>query len=55
VDSTTQFLKWVRGWSGRLEFAGATLTRSLAEQMPQASEGADGYGLGRGTDLDGFI
>jgi predicted phage terminase large subunit-like protein len=57
VDSVTQFLRWVRNWDGRLEFAGAGLTRTLAEQMAAADDDAGGgWGsVGRGgADLDGF-
>jgi predicted phage terminase large subunit-like protein len=50
VDSTTQFLKWVRATIGRLEFAGAGLTRVIAEQMTTVDEEQRaGYGsVGRG-------
>lgn len=55
TDSTTQFLKWIRGWSGRIEFEGAGMTRALAEQLAGRESSSDGYGgWSRGTDLDGF-
>jgi len=56
VDSVSQFLRWVRSWSGSLQFAGAGMTRALADQVPQASDGpGGGWGsVGRGVDMDGF-
>lgn len=57
VDSVTQFLKWVRGWSRSVESYGAGMTRTLAGQMTDddLEEAAGGWGsVGRGTDMDGF-
>jgi predicted phage terminase large subunit-like protein len=54
VDSMTQFLKWVRNWSGRIESHGAGLIRSSADATTQD----DGIGFGsasRGGDLSGFL
>lgn len=58
VDSVTQFLKWARSWSGKLEFAGAGMDRTLADSIPDAREiytGA-GYGSVRRSDesTEGF-
>lgn len=52
VDSTTQFLKWVRGWSGRIESVAAGMPRSMTkiDQDP-----ADYMGVGSfGDDMHGF-
>jgi len=58
VDSVTQFLKWARGWTGRIESAGAGLTREAASQVikPQADDIGGGYGgVTRGESLEGFL
>jgi predicted phage terminase large subunit-like protein len=56
VDSTTQFLRWVQGWSGgAVESVGAGLTRTIADQLQPGTETGDGYGsIGGNTDFDGF-
>lgn len=55
VDSVTQFLKWVRAWSGRIESFGAGLTRTLSNNMVEDRDGGAGYGsIGRGESLEGF-
>jgi len=56
VDSVTQFLAWVRNWSASVQSAGAGITRTIAEHIPEVERGADaGYGsIGRGVDLNGF-
>jgi predicted phage terminase large subunit-like protein len=52
VDSTTQFLKWARNWTGRIESAGAGMTRTAAKV--DADE-ADYMGVGSyGDDMHGF-
>lgn len=54
VDSTSQFLNWVRSWSSRIDSAAAGLTRTIADSM-QASDPGDGYGsIGSTADLTGF-
>lgn len=54
VDSTSQFLNWVRGWTGRIESAGAGLTRTIADSM-QENDLGEGFGsIGTDTDLSGF-
>jgi predicted phage terminase large subunit-like protein len=61
VDSVTQFLKWVRGWSGRIESHAAGLTRTLAaEAARQNDRGALSLGGGGGggygdNDMTGFL
>lgn len=58
VDSVTQFLKWARGWTGRIESAGAGLTREAASQVikPQSDDMGGGYGgVTRGESLEGFL
>ncbi len=56
VDSVTQFLKWVRNWSGQIQSTGAGLTRALADQMPDATVIRKGFGsVSRGERADGFI
>lgn len=53
VDSVTQFLKWVRGWPGKINSAGAGMTRALAGEMEPTQ--SSGFGsVRRGTDLRGF-
>lgn len=53
VDSVTQFLKWVRNWSGQIQSAGAGMTRALAGQMESVH--GEGFGsVSRGVDLRGF-
>ena len=55
VDSTSQFLAWVRQWAGSIEFEGAGMPRALAEQLAGRENQGDSYGgWSRGTDLDGF-
>lgn len=57
VDSVSQFLKWARASAVHLDFAGAGLTRVMADQMPAVSHQptGDGWGsVGRGADMDGF-
>lgn len=54
VDSVTQFLRWVRSWSGSLQFAGAGMTRAMADQVPEPDLGAGWGSVGRGVDMDGF-
>lgn len=56
VDSVTQYLKWARHWTGRLESAGAGLVREAASTLLRIEE-ADGYGsVRRGDDesMEGF-
>lgn len=57
VDSTTQFLQWVRASTLRLESAGAGLHRTIADQMTSIDpEQRGGYGsVGRQSgDMSGF-
>jgi predicted phage terminase large subunit-like protein len=54
VDSVTQFLKFAREWTGRLESAGAGLVRPMAEQVMRAAGGSD-LGIGRGESMEGFL
>lgn len=57
VDSVSQFLKWARASSAGIEFAGAGLTRTMADdlQARDATPTDDGWGsVGRGTDMSGF-
>lgn len=54
VDSVTQFLKWVRDWTGRIESAGAGMVRPMAEQVMR-ERGDEGFGTGRGESMEGFI
>lgn len=54
VDSVTQFLRWVRSWSGSLEFAGAGMTRVMADSIPLETESSGWGSVGRGMDMDGF-
>lgn len=54
VDSTSQFLNWVGGWSSRIESAGAGMTRTIAESL-EVNESGEGFGsIGSSTDLSGF-
>lgn len=53
VDQLTQFLKWVRGWTGEIQSVGAGMTRALAEQI-QTREDVGFGSVGRGTDLSGY-
>jgi predicted phage terminase large subunit-like protein len=55
VDSASQFLKWVRGWIGRIETYGAGMPRTLASEMGRQSD--EGYGsVGRvDGDTNGFM
>jgi predicted phage terminase large subunit-like protein len=56
VDSTSQFLNWVRGWGERIDSAGAGLLRTMADEMSGEQETSDaGYGsIGSGTDITGY-
>jgi predicted phage terminase large subunit-like protein len=57
VDSTTQFLKWVRMTMTRLESAGAGMHRAIADQLTRTDpEQREGYGsVGRQSgDMSGF-
>lgn len=54
VDSVTQFLKWVRNWSGQIQSVGAGLTRSMAEQIEDADVGRGFGSVSRGVDTSGF-
>ena len=54
VDSVTQFLKWVRGWSGQIQSVGAGMTRSLASEVPEVQSGAGFGSVSRGVDMSGF-
>lgn len=55
VDSTTQFLKWVRGWTGRFDSYGAGMQRTLANEMGKQND--SGFGsVGRTDgDINGFM
>lgn len=55
VDMTTQFLKWVRGWLGRIETHSAGMKRTLADEIGKQSD--EGYGsVGRfDGDTNGFM
>jgi predicted phage terminase large subunit-like protein len=56
VDSVTQFLKWVRGWSGQITSVGAGMTRTLADQISSGAEIGEGFGsVSRGVDTTGFF
>jgi predicted phage terminase large subunit-like protein len=54
VDSVTQFLKWVRNWSGKIESVGAGMTRALADAVAQGQIDTGFGSVGRGVDLRGF-
>jgi len=55
VDSVTQFLKWVRTWSGRIESFGAGIGRTMAAQALADQSLDEGFGsIGRGDDTEGF-
>jgi predicted phage terminase large subunit-like protein len=55
VDSVTQFLKWVRDWTGRIEFAGAGIERTMAAQhLAERPEDQFG-GVSRGESMEGWI
>lgn len=55
VDSVTQFLKWVRGYTGRIESFGAGILRTHANEALAELEAASGYGsIGRRDSLEGF-
>lgn len=51
VDSVTQFLKWARTWSERVESYGAGMRRSLADEITTER----GEGFGSSGDLTGFM
>lgn len=52
VDSVTQFLKWVRAWSGKIESVGAGMTRALAGHVESVQAGFGS--VSRGVDWSGF-
>jgi hypothetical protein len=56
VDSTTQFLKWIRSWSGRIESRGAGMTRAaVTESAASTTQTTKGFGsVSRGADMSGF-
>lgn len=55
VDSVTQYLRWARTFTGRLESAGAGMTRTLAEEVIVDREDDAGWGsVGRGESMEGF-
>lgn len=55
VDSVSQFLRWVRGWSGSIESYGAGLTRTQTEGMFSARETGGGFGsIRRSESTEGF-
>lgn len=55
VDSVTQYLKWARHWTGRIESAGSGLKREHATESDLQRESFDGYGsVGRGETMEGF-
>lgn len=56
VDSTTQFLKWVRTWSGRIESHAAGMTRAaVADSAASTTQTTRGFGsVSRGADMSGF-
>lgn len=55
VDSTSQFLRWVRSWTGRIESFGAGLTRTQTEGMFKARETGGGFGsIRRSESTEGF-
>lgn len=52
VDSTTQFLKWIRNWSGEFKSVGTGVSRVMADEMENTG---GGYGsVGRGADMTGY-
>jgi len=56
VDSVTQFLRWARSFSTKLDFAGAGMPRVTAELLQAVREtDSGGWGsVGRGSDTAGF-
>jgi len=56
VDSTTQFLKWVRTWSGRIESHAAGMTRAaVTDSAASTTQTTKGFGsVSRGADMSGF-
>lgn len=54
VDSTTQFLRYVRGAGVSVESAGAGMTRQLADQLVKRDQDGIGIGAGGRTDTTGF-
>lgn len=54
VDSVTQFLKWVRNWSGQIQSVGAGLVRATAEDVNAANVGRGFGGVSRGADMTGY-
>lgn len=59
VDSVTQFLRWARGWSAVLEFAGAGVGRAMAQEaLRGAASSDDGFGSfsrDGGDTMEGFL
>ena len=56
VDSVTQYLRWARSWSGRIESVAAGLTREFAGAGLKERDSGDGFGsVGRGESIEGFI
>lgn len=53
VDSVSQFLKWVRTHSGRIESVGAGIVRATAEDIHDMRTGSGSSGLSRAS-LHGF-
>lgn len=53
VDSVTQYLKWARQWTSRIESAGAGLTREMAGDV--LHDRYDDGGIGRGESMEGFV
>lgn len=56
VDSVTQFLKWVRNWSGRIESHAAGMTRAaVTDSAASTTQTSRGFGsVSRGADMSGF-
>ncbi len=57
VDSVTQFLKWVRNWSGRIESHATGVQRASAADgsVATSTQTSRGYGsVRRGEDLSGY-
>lgn len=59
VDAVTQYLKWARSWTGRLESAGAGMTRAHVEAHRHSADdggGGSGYGsVSRSESMEGFL
>lgn len=56
VDSTSQFLKWVRGWTGRIVHHTTGVQRAgISAGLGAPAESAAGFGsVTRSTDLSGY-